>query len=242
MKTILSATSIVAVIGALSTVALTAESGYANATEIRTLGEQEIVIDPAQVEPAKQAAVPTADEKIIFVSQPVEAQVIVDPVDAKNENIAAQDETDSGEQIAEKPKKKAGSLDALVAQQPTTVASKELECLAGAVYFESKGEQLSGQLAVAEVIINRSKSGRFPGSYCGVVFQKSQFSFVRGGKMPHIDKGGKHWRNAVAIAHIAHDGSWASPVKGSLFFHATYVSPGWRLKRTGTVGNHVFYR
>src|SRR3546814_1697830 len=62
----------------------------------------------------------------------------------------------------------------------------ELRCLAGAVYFESRGESLAGQLAVAHVIINRAESGRFPSSYCGVVHQRSQFSFVRGGKMPSI--------------------------------------------------------
>ncbi len=241
MKTIISATSIVAVLGLLSSVALTADSGYANATEVRVLGEQEIVIDPAQVEPATPVAVPE-NEKITFVSKPVEAQVIADPADSQTDTVAAQDEQNSDTDIADKPKKKAGSLEALVAQQPTTVTGKEMECLAGTIYFESKGESLSGQLAVAEVVINRKNSPRFPNSICGVVFQKSQFSFVRGGKMPAIAKGGKHWRNAVAIAHIAMDNQWASPVTGSLFFHAKYVSPGWRLQRTGTVGNHVFYR
>ena len=118
----------------------------------------------------------------------------------------------------------------------------EARCLAGAVYFESKGESLAGQLAVARVVIARSKSGRFANSICGVVFQKSQFSFVRGGKMPRIDTGGSHWRNAVAISEIALDNSWKSPVEGALFFHARYVSPGWKLKRIGTIDNHVFYR
>lgn len=118
----------------------------------------------------------------------------------------------------------------------------ETRCLAGAVYFESKGESLSGQLAVARVVLARSKSGRFPSSICGVVYQASQFSFVRGGKMPRIDTGGTNWKNAVAISKIALDGSWKSPVEGALFFHARYVSPGWRLKRMGTIDNHIFYR
>lgn len=60
--------------------------------------------------------------------------------------------------------------------------------------------------------------------------------------MPRIDTGGAHWRNAVAISKIALDNSWKSPVEGALFFHARYVSPGWKLKRIGTVDNHVFYR
>jgi spore germination cell wall hydrolase CwlJ-like protein len=118
----------------------------------------------------------------------------------------------------------------------------EERCLAGAVYFESKGESLEGQLAVARVVMARAKSGRFPSSLCGVVYQKSQFSFVRGGKMPSINTGSLHWRNAVAISQIALDGSWKSPVEGALFFHARYVSPGWRLKRIGSIDNHIFYR
>jgi spore germination cell wall hydrolase CwlJ-like protein len=118
----------------------------------------------------------------------------------------------------------------------------EMRCLAGAVYFESKGESLAGQLAVARVVMARSKSGRFPSTMCGVVYQPSQFSFVRGGKMPRIDTGSSHWKNAVAISKIAIDGSWKSPVEGALFFHARYVSPGWRLKRMGSIDNHIFYR
>jgi spore germination cell wall hydrolase CwlJ-like protein len=123
-----------------------------------------------------------------------------------------------------------------------TELDTETRCLAGAVYFESKGESLAGQLAVARVVLARSKSGRFPSSICGVVYQPSQFSFVRGGKMPRIDTGSSNWKNAVAISKIALDGSWKSPVEGALFFHARYVSPGWRLKRMGTIDNHIFYR
>ncbi|NJP22432.1 MAG: cell wall hydrolase [Hydrococcus sp. CRU_1_1] len=98
-------------------------------------------------------------------------------------------------------------------------------------YFESKGESLAGQLAVARVVIARSKSGRFPSTLCGVVYQKSQFSFVRGGGMPPISQASTHWRNAVAISKIALNDSWKSPVEGALFFHARHVSPGWRLTR-----------
>jgi N-acetylmuramoyl-L-alanine amidase len=124
----------------------------------------------------------------------------------------------------------------------TSTANREAECLAGAVYFESKGEPLDGQLAVAQVILNRAKSGRFPGSACGVVFQRSQFSFVRGGGFPPIARTGQQWKTAVAIAHIAKNDLWNSSISNALFFHARRVSPGWRLKRIASVGNHVFYR
>jgi spore germination cell wall hydrolase CwlJ-like protein len=146
-------------------------------------------------------------------------------------------------QVIEAPQPRAESLSAMVAQQPQpSDLSRELNCLAGAIYFEAKSETLAGQLAVGRVIVARSKSGRFPNSYCGVVYQPSQFSFVRGQTMPSIPRGSKHWKNAVAIAQIAHSNAWASPVEGALYFHAAYVSPGWRLKRLGRVDNHVFYR
>jgi spore germination cell wall hydrolase CwlJ-like protein len=60
--------------------------------------------------------------------------------------------------------------------------------------------------------------------------------------MPAIKTGSIAWREARAIARIAHDGSWESPAKGALFFHARHVSPGWRLTRVAQVENHVFYR
>ncbi len=148
------------------------------------------------------------------------------------------------EAIAPEPKPlRAPTLASLVAAQPQPGdLPRELNCLAGAIYFEAKSESLSGQLAVGRVIVARSKSGRFPNSYCGVVFQPSQFSFVRGGTMPGIARASRQWRNAVAVAQIAHSGSWRSPVEGALFFHATHVSPAWRLTRMARVENHVFYR
>lgn len=119
----------------------------------------------------------------------------------------------------------------------------ELECLAGAIYFESKGEPLEGQLAVAEVVLNRTKSGRFPTTICGVVKQRHQFSFVRGGRFPPIARNSAPWRKAVAIAHIALDDLADSRARQAMFFHATYVRPAWRgLKRVAQVGRHIFYR
>ncbi|MDP3906279.1 cell wall hydrolase [Novosphingobium sp.] len=146
-------------------------------------------------------------------------------------------------QVASVESDAADSLAELVATQPyPQELSSELNCLAGAIYFESKGETLAGQLAVGRVVVARSKSGRFPGSYCGVVFQPSQFSFVRGNALPYVRKQSAEWKEAVAIAQIANEGTWRSPVEGALFFHATYVSPGWRLKRLARVDNHIFYR
>lgn len=120
--------------------------------------------------------------------------------------------------------------------------SRELECLAVGIYYESKSEPLAGQLAVGHVIASRAKSGRFASTYCGVLFQRSQFSFVRGKSYPQPARASRQWHNAVAVAKIVDQQLHKSAVPGALFFHAKRVSPRWRLSRVGSVGNHVFYR
>jgi hypothetical protein len=139
----------------------------------------------------------------------------------------------------------AGSLAELVGMVDTDDAlDAELRCLAGAVYFEARGEPLDGQLAVAQVIINRTEDGRFPRSYCGVVRQKGQFSFMRGQHMPEARTGSAAWARAVAIAQIAHKGLWESEAGDAVFFHARYVSPGWSRTKTrlAQIDTHIFYR
>ena len=174
-----------------------------------------------------------SESAIQFTSEPV-----VQPMPAV---VAADDTAIDDDATADTVD--ATSLAALVEQTPTpSDLSSELACLAGAIYFESKGESLAGQLAVGRVIVARSKSGRFPASYCGVVYQRSQVSFVRGQSMPRLDKSGRAWREAARIARIAHEGSWKSPVEGALYFHAARVSPGWRLTRLARVDHHIFYR
>jgi spore germination cell wall hydrolase CwlJ-like protein len=135
------------------------------------------------------------------------------------------------------------SLAELVADHADSrTADAEQECLAGAVYFEAKGEPLRGQLSVAEVILNRTRSGRFPASVCGVVKQRGQFSFVRGGRIPAVARASLAWKRAVAIAHIAREQLADGGAPRALFFHARRVSPGWKLIRVAAVGNHIFYR
>ncbi len=118
------------------------------------------------------------------------------------------------------------------------------KCLATAVYFESMGEPLEGQLAVANVVINRAKSGRYPTSWCGVVKQKAQFSFVRRGHFPRIDTGCEAWEKAQAIARIAALNIQTALPNDVLWYHADYVAPRWRnnLRRVEKIGAHIFYR
>ncbi len=139
----------------------------------------------------------------------------------------------------------AATLREMIARTDTDYElSREMECLAGTVYFESRGEPAAGQLAVAQVVINRAESRKFPESYCGVVYQRSQFSFVKGGTMPRIKRGSAAWKRAKAIARIAHEGHWASEVRDALYFHAKYVSPSWRHAKQAraTINTHIFYR
>jgi spore germination cell wall hydrolase CwlJ-like protein len=137
-----------------------------------------------------------------------------------------------------------GDLSDMVAQlRSPDAGSRELECLATGIYFEAKSEPLAGQLAVGQVIANRANSGgRFPSSYCGVLFQRGQFSFVHGRSLPSVPRSSRQWQTAVAIAKIVDRDLKDSAVGNALFFHARYVSPGWRLKRVASIGNHVFYR
>ncbi|AUW56924.1 cell wall hydrolase [Sphingobium sp. SCG-1] len=137
----------------------------------------------------------------------------------------------------------ATSLAALVDAQPFPAdMTEDMRCLASAVYYEAKSESLAGQLAVARVIINRSHSGRFASSLCGVVRQPSQFSFVRGGNVPQPRTDSVDWQQAVGIAQIALNDSWKSQAEGALFFHARRVSPGWGKARLASIDNHIFYR
>ena len=121
---------------------------------------------------------------------------------------------------------------------------EETNCVATAVYFEARGETLEGQLAVAQVVLNRAASGRYPSSWCAVVKQKAQFSFVRSGRFPSHDPNCDGWRKAEAIARIA-TRKLASTVPTSvLWYHANYVAPSWgrRLTKVNTIGAHIFYR
>ena len=135
------------------------------------------------------------------------------------------------------------SLDAAVAAQDAPAAvNGDLACLAGAIYFESKGEPLDGQLAVADVIINRTKSDRFPSTICGVVTQPGQFSFVHGGTLPKIDTGRKAYRTALAVAQVALARFWENPAPDALYFHARRVRPGWGMTKVAAIGHHIFFR
>lgn len=131
------------------------------------------------------------------------------------------------------------------------VSKRQVECLAKNMYFEAKNETKTGIQAVGFVTLNRVADSRFPKTICDVVYQKvdkvCQFSWVcLHGNNPAITDTRKYneiYRMADTMANASnfkHIKKY-DPTKGSLFFHATYINPGWNLKKKVVIGGHVFY-
>jgi hypothetical protein len=127
---------------------------------------------------------------------------------------------------------------------------REAKCLAEAVYFEARSEPETGQAAVAQVVINRAKSGLYPSSICGVVYQNRhrykacQFTFACEGKALVIREPDS-WAVATRVAEDVLRGQTYLPAVGaSTHYHADYVAPWWsrKLKRTDRIGRHIFYK
>ena len=203
-------------------------------------------IAPAQAGPTLETSVPFAGASLPKIPVPELLNTQGEPQLSGSQEDASQDQDDLAVAAPETaaPIKASGDLPAMVAQfRSSDAGSHELDCLATGIYFESKSEPLAGQLAVGKVIANRTQSGgRFPGTYCGVLFQRGQFSFVHGGRLPAVPHSNRQWQTAVAIAKIVDQDLQKSVADNALFFHARYVSPGWHLKRVASIGNHVFYR
>ena len=127
---------------------------------------------------------------------------------------------------------------------------KEQRCLAEAVYFEARSEPEEGQAAVAQVVLNRVKSGLYPANVCGVVYQNRhrymgcQFSFACEGKSLRITDAAS-WQSATRIARSVIEGkTYLAEVGGATHYHADYVKPGWsrRLIKMDAIGRHIFYQ
>lgn len=128
-------------------------------------------------------------------------------------------------------------------------ASRDLDCLTQAVYYEARGEGADGMKAVAQVVLNRVRHPAFPKTVCGVVFQGAarstgcQFSFTCSGAMRgRVNQAA--WNRARTVASNAMSGSVFSRVGNATHFHTTAVTPGWRssLVQVSQVGSHLFYR
>lgn len=132
------------------------------------------------------------------------------------------------------------------------VERQNLTCLARNVYFEARGEPVAGQFAVAHVTMNRTASGRFPDSVCGVVYQKNwdplRRRFVGAFSWTELDAlpvpTAEEWERAWKVAEAVYYGHEPPVLEGALFFHATHIKPEWakEKRRVARIGNHVFYR
>lgn len=202
------------------------------------------IIAPANAGPPGEPLLVTTSASTPEVSVPA----LLDPngepsLSGQKQSTDEQTQLQSGDELpaAVKPTE---NLAEMVAQLRTTEAGNhQLDCLATGIYFESKSEPLAGQLAVGKVIANRTKSGgRFPDTYCGVLFQRGQFSFVHGHALPSVSHTNKQWQTAVAVAKIVDRNLKGSEAGDALFFHARYVTASWHAKRVASIGNHIFYR
>ncbi|MEM7089519.1 MAG: cell wall hydrolase [Pseudomonadota bacterium] len=134
-------------------------------------------------------------------------------------------------------------------RQPAATGDENWKCLSEALYFEARGESVRGQFAVAEVILNRMKSSRFPDSLCGVIRQgtgrkyQCQFTYTCDGQKEVIREK-KAYERVSKVARAAIDGIAKDLTEGATHYHTTSVRPSWArvYKETARIGVHVFYR
>ena len=130
---------------------------------------------------------------------------------------------------------------------------RQLLCMTQNIYYEAGSEPAEGKLAVAQVVMNRSKSGQFPEDLCKVIYQKNvfyektvcQFSWYCEGKtdFSKINKNQKNWQeSADAAKMVLMEGFRLPSLKTALYYHADYVSPNWDKDRLIKIGRHIFYK
>jgi spore germination cell wall hydrolase CwlJ-like protein len=161
---------------------------------------------------------------------------------ARNETIAPKGEVPSGTAGLLSPAERLGLTGAARAQHE--------KCLANAIYFEARGEPTRGQIAVAQVVMNRVFSGYYPNNVCGVVYQNAhrhlacQFTFACDGIPDRINEPAA-WERATRIARDTLDGKfWLPDVGKATHYHAYWVHPWWvhEMRKIDRIGVHTFYR
>lgn len=121
---------------------------------------------------------------------------------------------------------------------------REFLCLALAVYYESKGESIKGQQAVAHVVLNRRESAKFPNTICAVVWQRSQFSWSVRPVGALTPRSSASWEQSQRVALSVMQGEVADPTNGANHFHAKRIRPGWSRRALASlvIGGHIFLR
>jgi N-acetylmuramoyl-L-alanine amidase len=169
------------------------------------------------------------------------AQAALDATIPAHDAAAETSTPDAGTDAADaaRPATLAALVASITDASEAVAEDRDVRCLATAVYFESRGEPLEGQLAVAQAILNRVVSGRYADNACAVISQPGQFSFNRS-LSPRV---GGAWETAKTIAMIASDGMWREIAPKAMSFHANYVAPNWVGKtKVVRIGRHIFYR
>lgn len=131
---------------------------------------------------------------------------------------------------------------------PANVPGDPLACLTQAIYYEARNESEEGQAAVAEVVLNRAGSGRYPRDICQVVYQRNsrtcQFTFTCDGSIGRSPINMTAWARAERIARSVYAGEAKALLpRSSVNYHANYVRPTWsrRMERVRRIGAHIFY-
>ena len=129
--------------------------------------------------------------------------------------------------------------------------TKQLECLTRNIYWEAAGEPFEGKVAVAQVTMNRVVSGKFGSGVCGVVYQKNvfyekvvcQFSWACETNHKIRPVSPNKWAESEEVAKKVLLENFRLPgLTQAMYYHATYVNPGWRLQRVTQIGQHIFYK
>ena len=125
--------------------------------------------------------------------------------------------------------------------EQVTFTEKDESCLARNIYYEAGIESDHGKYAVAQVTLNRLKTGRWGDTICSVVYSKAQFSWTLKKKLEKPS--GQAWSDSRWIAHRVLHGDRVQPLKDAMYYHADYVSPKWKnsVVKIRQVGQHIFY-
>lgn len=132
--------------------------------------------------------------------------------------------------------------DIIEVNEKVKYTKNDLDCLTKNIYYEARGEDHRGRVAVAHVTLNRVKTGYWGNTICKVVYAKKQFSWTLAKKLPRPDS--KLWAESEEVARKVLAGHRVRGLSKSLFYHAIYIKdPKWadRKHEVGQIGNHVFY-
>jgi spore germination cell wall hydrolase CwlJ-like protein len=198
-------------------------------------------LNPPVTEVALRGSVDAGDSAALFMSSPGDLNELEAAFNAGRPAPSAQS-------IAYHPSQEALAFKS-AGESQAEFEERERRCLSTAIYFEARGEPVRGQIAVAQVILNRVRSPEFPQTICGVVYQGQmqkgcQFSFACDG---HTDmpRDNEQWALAQDIAKQVTSGQvWLPEVGYSTYYHANYVRPGWvnNMSKIDSIGNHIFYK